>query len=221
MADQSGRKEFVARRLFEIGAIGFREERYHLAIHEKHPQAPLSPFYIDLRLLRSYPRLLNDVAGLIVEATPTAWEELDCLSDVPVAATPIVTLVSQKTGIPMISPRLSPKGHGVEGKILGAWEPGQRVGIIDDLRTTGGSKEAVIALYEQHGLKVTRVVALVDRGSPEGAPVAGRPFSAVYAWSGLLQFYRSGEIIPASLHERCVEYPNKLAAHLAGCRGCA
>lgn len=121
----------------------------------------------------------------------------------------------------MISPRLNPKGHGIEGDIIGNWESGQRVGIIDDLRTTGGSKEAVIALYEQGGLKVTRVLALVDRGSPEGAPIAGRPFSAVYSWSWLLRFYRSGQLIPAELHQRCAEYPDKLAAHLANCHGCA
>ncbi len=214
-------QDFVARRLFEINAVRFSESGYRLASHDQHPAAPRSPFYIDLRLLRSYPRLLNDVVTLMVSVTPELWHGFDLISDVPVASTPIVAVLSQRTGIPMVSPRLSAKTHGLGGDILGAWRPGQRVGIIDDLRTTGGSKEQVIALYEKNGLKVMAVMVFIDRGSPEGADVAGRPFFAVFRWSWLLQFYQRGQLVTAEMVTACERYPKLLAQHLATCDGCA
>lgn len=217
-----GRKEFVARRLLEVGCVSFDAgEGYRLVIHEKHPPAPRSPFYIDLRLLRSIPRLLNDVAGLMVEEWGQLWSGVDLVSDVPVASTPIVTLISQKTGIPMISPRLAENTHGLAtGGIIGLWQPGQRVAVIDDLRTTGGSKEQVIALYEGKGLKAVAVMALVDRGSPEGAEVAGQPFFSIYWWSLLLQFYRERRLISGELFQRSVRYPHELVLHVRSCHGC-
>lgn len=212
---------FIACRLFEIDAVRFSEDGYRLAVHEQHPAAPLSPFYIDLRLLRSYPHLLSDAAALMVSSAPRLWGELELVSDVPVASTPFVTLISQRTGVPMISPRLTPKCHGLDGEILGAWLPGQRVGVVDDLRTTGGSKEQVIALYTTNGLKVVAVAALIDRGSPEGIEVAGRPFFSVYRWSRLLQFYQQERLATADVVRACERYPRLLAEHLAVCRECA
>lgn len=221
MSMKSELKEFVARRLFEIDAVRFSESGWRLAVHEQHPRAPLSPFYIDLRLLRSYPRFLCDVVSLMVSTTPQLWDELELISDVPVSSTPIVTLVSQRTGIAMVSPRLAVKTHGASGEILGAWRPGQSVAIVDDLRTTGGTKERVMELYETNGLKVVAVAALIDRGSPEGAPVAGRPFLATYGWSWLLRFYQRAKLVPSDAIEHAERYPDFLTQHLAGCQGCA
>lgn len=220
MTQMTDRMEFVVRRLVEIEAVRFSEHGFRMAIHQKHPTAPLSPFYLDLRLLRSYPGLLADAAGLMVEAQPTVWEEIECIGDVPEAATPIVTLISQRTGIPMISPRLDPKDHGIPGSIIGAWQQGQRVMVIDDLRTTGGSAERAIALFDVNGLKVTAVMALVDRGDPEGAPVAGRSFISVFKWSRMLAFYRAAKLVPIDLLGRSSRYAAELAAHLAGCVTC-
>ena len=221
MDQMTDRMKFVARRLADIHAVQFSEYGFRLWIHEEHPGAPLSPFYIDLRRLRSYPRLLSDVAGLMVEARPAVWEGLDLISDVPVASPPFVPLISQRTAIPMISPRLTSKSHGLGGEILGVWQPGQRVGIIDDLRTTGGSKEQVIALYEKNGLKVTAVMAFVDRGNPEGADVAGKPFFSTYGWSWLLGVYRQAGIVALNAVERAERYPTRLTEHIATCKGCA
>ncbi|MBI4132075.1 MAG: hypothetical protein HY474_00400 [Candidatus Sungbacteria bacterium] len=220
MDQMTDRMKFVARRLVEIGAVRFSAGGFRLAIHEQHPRAPRSPFYLDLRLLRSYPRLLADVAGLMVEAQPMVWNELECVGDVPEAATPMVTLISQRTGISMISPRFNTKDHGIAAGIIGAWQSGQSIMVIDDLRTTGGSSERVAALFEASGLKVKAVMAFVDRGDPEGAPVAGWPFISVFKWSRLLAFYRAAKLVPSEFLDRSARYPAELAQHLAACQGC-
>lgn len=221
--DDLPRPDDVARGLYRVGAVrvetgtGFR-----LAIHERHPGAPRSPFYIDLRLLRSFPKLIHDVARLMTEDGWRAgvWGYADLISDVPTAATPIVTLISQVVRIPMISPRLAAKGHGADGSVIGVWAPGQRVVVVDDLRTTGGSKEEVIGLLAQHGLQPKAVLVLVDRGSPEGAPVADLPFFSVFRWSWLLAFYRRARVISEADFERCERYPELLTQHIAACSGC-
>ena len=99
-------EEMLARSLFVIGAIKFGA--FKLKLHEKDPDAPLSPIYIDLRLLRSHPPVLD----LVVEILKKMSQGLrfDCYADVPIAATPIVAILSHQTRIPMITPR-EPKTH--------------------------------------------------------------------------------------------------------------
>lgn len=213
----------LAVELFAIGAIKFSAgEGFALAVHEKHPQAPRSPFYIDLRRLRSFPRFIRAVADFMAADGDQLglWERADLLSDVPTAATPLVTLISQKTGIPMISPRLAAKGHGTDEWVIGVWERGQRVVVIDDLRTTGGSKEEVIRLYDAAGLATVAIYALIDRGNPERAPIAELPFYAPLLWSSLLTFYRAEQLIGETALEECQRYPERLSSHLTDCPGC-
>ena len=60
----------------------------------------------------------------------------DRLAGIPVAALPIATALSLHTGRPMIYPRIPPKAHGTGRPIEGAYEPGERVLLVDDLITT-------------------------------------------------------------------------------------
>lgn len=216
-------RDFLGEQLHKVGCVQFVEdgaEGFTLKVHNKHKGLAKSPFYLDLRLLMSHPLLLNDAAGIMVETLSDVWSQCDLVSDVPTASTPLVTLISQKTRLPMISPRLAEKAHGIPGKIVGKWRRGQRVALLDDLRTTSGSKEEVIALYDALGLNTVVVSVLVDRGKPEGEPVADRPFRSVFNWSTLLLSYRGKQKITAGLYFRAADYPNVVAEHVATCQGC-
>ena len=120
-----------------------------------------SPIYIDLRLLASYPSLLQQVAQAY------AWQlrhlTFDRLAAIPYAALPIGTAVALATGQPLIYPRKSVKAHGTGRAIEGDYHPGQIVVILDDLITTGASKLEAIAPLKAAGLVVRDIVVLIDR----------------------------------------------------------
>ena len=196
--------ELLALGLLKIGSIKFGN--FRLKLHEKNPDAPLSPIYVDLRLLRSFPD--------VMDAAVCAYKEMlqgivfDCLADVPTAATPITAILSHDLRIPMISPRQDDKTHGMVRKIDGAYTPGQVALLIDDLITKADSKLAAIAALEENGLKVTDVVVLVDReqgGVGELAAHGYRCHSA-FTLKDLLRLYSRMGAISSTDFDRTMTY---------------
>ena len=92
----------VAANLLKVGGVKFGE--FRLKLHEKNDRAPLSPIYFDLRVIRSFPSLMYSVTNLYLEMMGSL--RFDLLADVPTAATPIVAVLSHRTGVPMVSPRV-------------------------------------------------------------------------------------------------------------------
>lgn len=107
-------KEELATSLFDRGAIKFGA--FRLKLHETNPDAPLSPIYIDLRILPSYPDIMDKTVAVFQEMTKGLT--FDLYAPIPQAATPIGAVLSHKTRIPMITPR-PPKTHGLGGGIDG------------------------------------------------------------------------------------------------------
>lgn len=120
-----------------------------------------SPIYIDLRLLVSRPALLARAA----EAYAALLADIPCdrIAGVPYAALPIGTAVAIAADKPLIYPRKEAKDHGLGKLIEGAWQPGDRVAIIEDLITSGGSTIKTAELLREAGLVVEHVVVLIDR----------------------------------------------------------
>jgi len=77
--------------------------------------------------------------------------------------------------------RKEPKGHGTERYIEGPVQPGDRVAIVEDVVTTGGSSLLAIDRCEQFGLTVTRVIAIIDRmeGGAQAFAERGYPFASL------------------------------------------
>lgn len=123
----------LARDLLRIGAVALR------------PDAPftwasgrLSPVYTDNRLTLSHP----DVRGRIADGLTELARTLDGLEAVSGTATAGIAhgaLVADRLGLPFSYVRSSAKGHGKENRIEGAIEAGQRVVVVEDLVSTGGS----------------------------------------------------------------------------------
>jgi uridine monophosphate synthetase len=121
-----------------------------------------SPIYIDLRLLVSEPSLLAlaaDAYAALVADLPA-----DRLAGVPYAALPIATAVSLRAEIPMIYTRKEIKTHGLGKDVEGLWQAGERVVIIEDLITSGGSIIKSAQRLRELGMVVEDVVVLIDRG---------------------------------------------------------
>lgn len=186
-------KHALALSLLQIGAIKFGQ--FKLKLHEKHPDAPLSPIYIDLRLLRSFPDTMDQAIQIFKYLT--ADLEFDCYADVPTAATPIVAILSHETRIPMITPRTGQKDRGPKASINGVFREHQRVLLVDDLVTYADSKLEAIGVLEANRLKVRDVVVLIDReqGGIEELTKRGYVCHAAFRLRELIDFYYTSKMI--------------------------
>lgn len=127
-----------------------------------------SPFYIDLRLIMSDPKLLALVAkaySSLLQQEPLHGVKFDRIAGIPAAGLPLAAAVSLETGIPMIFPRTTQKDHGTGRMIEGAYKEGERVLLLDDLITSGTSKIEAAELLRQAGLVVEHLVVLLERGA--------------------------------------------------------
>jgi orotate phosphoribosyltransferase len=179
----------LALKLFEIGAIRFGSFKWKL--HEKFPQAPLSPIYINLRILRSYPEIIGEVVKVFDEFIKEKNLKFDLLSDIPYASTPIVSILMFKSGVPMITPRKEEKARGIPTKIEGVFRPGQRVLIIDDVLSFADSKLEVSDIYREQGLVLKDILVLVayDLGGKERLKKENLQIHSVYEINDLLSIY--------------------------------
>jgi uridine monophosphate synthetase len=205
-------KLFLARKLIQHGMFKTREQSpsgkgFRLALHKKNPDAPLSPYYIDLRLLRSFPPLPRYAAELLFAKTQTDDVAYALVADVPTAATPIVTFMSEISGRPMITPR-EPKDHGSQATIDGVYQPGQTALAVDDLITGADSKLTAVKILRDAGLIVTDVAVLLDREQGGEAQLAkhGLRLHAIWTITDLLAFYEAENLIPADLVQEINEY---------------
>ena len=146
-------KKKIIDSLITIGAVKFGEFRLK--------SGTLSPIYVDLRIIVSYPRLLTDIAAALFELTRGLG--YDRIAGIPYTALPIATAFSLSFGTPMIYARKERKAYGTGRQIEGIWKRGDRILLIDDLVTNGISKGEAIGVFEQVGLAVEDIAILIDR----------------------------------------------------------
>jgi len=121
----------------------------------------------------------------------------DRLAALPYAAIPIATAISLLGNWPMIYPRKEVKAYGTQSEIEGIFASGERIVVIDDLATTGGSKFEAIEKLTSAGLQVRDVVVLIDRqsGAAGSLAQAGYQLHAVFTLGELLEEWeRAGKV---------------------------
>ncbi len=145
-----------------------------------------SPFYIDLRLLVSRPTVLAMAAKAY--ATILAGIEHDRIAGVPYAALPIGTAVSLEADVPLVYPRKEAKAYGMGKQIEGAWDPGDRIVVIEDLITSGGSIVKSVEAMREAGMVIEDAIVLIDReqGGVENLAAAGIRVHSVFKLDQIL-----------------------------------
>lgn len=168
-----------------------------------------SPIYIDLRRLVGYPELLEKAARAYRRIL--ADLVFDRLAALPYAALPIGSAVSLAGNWPLIYPRKEIKAYGTKAEIEGVYEAGERVVVIDDLISTGGSKFEGIEKLASAGLRVEDVVVLIDRSPDQGAELAARGYRlhAVLTLVQMLDYYAQSGKVPSDLIQRAREFLKK------------
>ena len=161
-SESAGKK--LALTLHDIGAVRLGQFKLR--------SGQMSPIYLDLRLLVSYPRALRQATAVY----RAILQELvfDRLAATPLAGLPIGTAVALDMDRPLIYPRPQAKEHGTGKMIEGEWEAGETAVVLDDLITAGGSLCQAAQTLRDAGLNVRDAVVLIDREQGGGRALQAR-----------------------------------------------
>jgi len=175
--------------------IDFAQEgEFALKLHERKPEALLSPIYINLRNLP--PNVLDQI-GLVLAEIPSE-EKPDFCTGIPNAGVPLAEAYSKASKIP-IREIFAKVQTASKRKIVSQEQPRNKgnIRIIDDLVTQADTKLEAIEAAEAQGYKITDIVVLVDReqGGSLQLSKAGYKFKSAFTLSQLLKYYlRTGKL---------------------------
>jgi len=151
----------TARMLLEIEAVHFNpKEPFTLA------SGLPSPTYIDCRKLISHPRIratLMDFLTVTVMRN-AGFEAFDNIAGGETAGIPFAALVAERMALPMTYVRKKPKGYGRNARIEGVMNEGQRVLLVEDLTTDGGSKISFVDAIRETGASCAHTAVIFYYG---------------------------------------------------------
>ena len=149
----------LAEKLYEIGAIKFGEF--------KLKSGKISPIYIDLRIIPSFPSVLDYVTDAYISVIEANRIEFDKIAGVPMSSIPLAAIVSYKLKAPLLYVRKEQKSYGTMKSVEGVIVKGELVLVIDDVATTGSSILEASQKLREAGAIVKDAAVLIDR--QEGA----------------------------------------------------
>lgn len=123
-----------------------------------------SPIYCDNRLSLSYPDIRKVITEGMVAAIQENFFTAEAIAGVATAGIPQGTLVADKLNLPFVYVRPKPKDHGMENLIEGKITKGQKVVVIEDLVSTGGSSLKATAALRDAGFEVLGMVSIFNYG---------------------------------------------------------
>jgi len=149
------KQKLIAEKLLDINAVTLK------------PNEPFTwssglraPIYCDNRLTLSYPAVRREIAAGLQELINEKFPGADLIAGTATAGIPHAAWVSELMDLPMCYVRSKPKGHGQGNQIEGKAEQGQKVVVVEDLISTGGSVITAVEALRNAGCEVLGVVAI-------------------------------------------------------------
>ena len=156
-------RELIAKDLLSIKAVFFRpEEPFTWASGIK------SPVYCDNRLTLTAPNVRDHVENAIAETVRREYPEAEVLMGTSTAGIAHAAIAGHILGMPMGYVRSGSKDHGRQNRIEGRLEKGQKVVVIEDLISTGGSCIDVVEALREAGAEVLGIVSIFTYGMQKG-----------------------------------------------------
>lgn len=170
----------VSEHLLRCGAVRFG--RFTLTSGQP------SDYYVDVKAATTDPAVLRAIAAEMA-AIADRDGPFDAVAGMELGAVPIATAVSLATDLPLLVVRKTERRHGTGKRIEGPDPEGQRVFVVEDVTTTGGSTVEAVEVLRQAGATVTHASVVVDReaGGSEALDAIGVRLLPLARASDLLQ----------------------------------
>lgn len=153
----------IAKDLLKIKAVFFRpDEPFTWASGIK------SPVYCDNRLILTAPEVRNDVENGLAETIRKHYPDAEVLMGTSTAGIAHAAITGHILGLPMGYVRGGVKDHGRKNQIEGRLEPGQKVVVVEDLISTGGSVLEVVNVLREAGAEVLGIASIFTYGMQKG-----------------------------------------------------
>ena len=140
------------------------------------PEAPFtwasgrkSPIYCDNRVTLSYPKVRDEICKQFVEKIKAQYPQAEVIAGVATGGIAHGVLVAQALGLPFVYIRDKPKAHGRQNLVEGDLKPNQKVVVIEDLISTGGSSLKAVEGLRESGADVLGLLAIFTYGFPQAA----------------------------------------------------
>jgi len=199
----------TARMLLEIKAVHFRADEPYI-----FTSGLASPVYIDCRKLISYPRIRSTLMdfGVSKLVREVGYESFDAIAGGETAGIPFAAWISDRMQLPMQYVRKKPKGFGRDARIEGDIKEGQRVLLVEDLTTDGGSKLSFAEAIREAGAEVghTFVVFYYDifKQTPANLDKAGLQLHYLATWWDVLAESRKAGHFDDATHDQVEAFLN-------------
>ncbi|HIK00096.1 TPA: orotate phosphoribosyltransferase [archaeon] len=151
-------KESIERALWDAKAIQINTEKQFTLASGK-----LSPIYIDCRKLISFPNVMDQIAARAKEIIEKNIGNVDVLAGGETAGIPFAAWIAAKLGMKMVYVRKGAKEYGTGKQIEGELENGDKVLLVEDLITDGGSKISFIEGVRNSGGRINDCLVVFDR----------------------------------------------------------
>ena len=164
----------------------------------------ISPYYIDLRLVPSFPEVFSKVIAAYENSLKVliGLDNVDAVGGVPTSGLTYAAVVAYNLKKPLIYVRKENKTYGTEKEVEGVLKPRYKIALIDDLITTGGSLVKTIDTLRQKGVEVDNVIVLIDRleGGANLLAEKGVKLNAITNIGELADLLHEMEIIDSEQH---------------------
>ena len=157
-------EKIIAKDLLKIGAVFFRP-----AEPSARASGIKSPVYCDNRLTLTAPEVRNDVENALAETIKREYPEAEVLMGTSTAGIAHAAITAHILNLPMGYVRSGAKDHGRQNRIEGKLEKGQKVVVVEDLISTGGSVMEVVDALKEEGANVLGIVSIFTYGMKRGA----------------------------------------------------
>ena len=156
-------EKLIAKDLLKIKAVFFRpDEPFTWASGIK------SPVYCDNRLILTAPEVRNDVENGLAQLIKEHYPDVEVLMGTSTAGIAHAAIVGHLMDLPMGYVRSGAKDHGRQNQIEGRLEKGQKVVVVEDLISTGGSCIEVVNVLREAGAEVLGIVSIFTYGMQKG-----------------------------------------------------
>lgn len=149
----------IARDLLSIKAVQIKTDSYFT-----WTSGIKSPIYCDNRLTMSYPKVRNRIIDGFINKIKTFKKQPDVIAGCATAGIPHAAWIAERLNLPMVYVRSSPKGHGKGNQIEGLVKKGQKILVVEDLISTGGSSLDVVNVLKEEGAEIIGVIAIFTYG---------------------------------------------------------